>query len=625
MVLIKMSIIPIIYFFIISLGFGYSLTFFLKRPDNFIENFFMTIGFGLGVIPILGVILNILHIPIYWPIFLFLSLIIPSYSIYKKGITKLSFNKPSFKIKKSSLYIFIVLIMALIFFLIYLNGAFKYPYLEDDDPWLHASGCKYIKETHKISFSPEVLKSLYKHYLDPYPPGYDILMGILHQLNDNIIWTLKFFNVLLISLIGILFYFFTVTFFNSRKKALLSTFFLLIIPCFLSHFIWASTLAILLFFPAFYAIERIEKNWKWMIPAIIVIASMIMTQMSNPFIFGIMFLIYLIIKSISKKRFLWKIFLAGFLGAIITLSLFWIPMVMKFGLETTAGKNGINLNNLGSIIGVGRGIFYTWNDFIFARTVSKMNNPLGVGFVLFLLLIFSLLIFLFNWLKQPSKIFSPENNWKLIAFIWLLISFVGIHGNRLPFPMLMPHRWWAIFAIPVALICTEGFFALGRLSKRIKINSFFIYAVIIIGILVTSGYPKYVVETSYWPAGVGWASQEELQSYLQYVKQLPYNTKIFPLCSYESKVLAFDKFAEPWDPAYQKFKKNSFNISAEKLHSWLKQRSYEYIILDATCLKKFGENETNIKLQEIAASPYFQIAYPTTETQPKGAFIFRVV
>ena len=622
-----MGIMSIIYFFIVSFGFGYSLTFFLKKSDNLVENLFMTLGFGLGVFPILGVVLNILHIPIYWPVFLFLSLIVPSYLIYKRGITKLSFNKPSLKIKKSNLYISIVLIMSIIFFLIYLKGAFKYPYLEDDDPWLHASGCKYIKETHRISFSTETLKSLYKHYLEPYPPGYDILMGIIYQLNNNVIWTLKFFNVLLISLIGILFYFFALTFLNSRKKALLSMFFLLIIPCFVSHFIWASSLAILLFFPAFYALERIEKNWKWMIPAIVVIASMIMTQMSNPFIFGVMFLVYLIFKSISKKRFLWKIFLAGFLGVIIAFSLFWIPAIMKFGLETTAGRNSVNLYNLESIAAknAGGGAIYNLNDFIFARTVSKMDNPIGIGVVLFSLLIFSLFIFFFNWLKQPSKIFSKENVWKIITFLWLFISFVGIHGNRLPFPVVMAHRWWATFSIPVVLICTEGFFALGKLSKRIKINSFFIYAIVIIGILITSGCPKYIVETSYWPPGVGWASQDELQGYLSFVKPLPYNTKVFPICSEETKVLAFDKFAEPWNLNYQKFKKNFFNTSAEKLHSWLKQRSYEYIILDATCLKKFSQNETNAKLQELITSPYFQLSYPTQQTQPKGAFIFRVV
>ena len=37
-------------------------------------------------------------------------------------------------------------------------------------------------------------------YMNPYPPAYDILFGILHQTNDSVYWTLKFFNALIISL-----------------------------------------------------------------------------------------------------------------------------------------------------------------------------------------------------------------------------------------------------------------------------------------------------------------------------------------------------------------------------------------------------------------------------------------
>ena len=60
------------------------------------------------------------------------------------------------------------------------------------------------------------------------------------------------------------------------------------------------------------------------------------------------------------------------------------------------------------------------------------------------------------------------------------------------------------------------------------------------------------------------------------------------------------------------------------MHTFLKKWGYEYLVLDAHCFKKFGENETNTKLQEIATSPYFQIVYPSSENQPRGAFIFKV-
>jgi hypothetical protein len=186
--------------------------------------------------------------------------------------------------------------------------------------------------------------------------------------------------------------------------------------------------------------------------------------------------------------------------------------------------------------------------------------------------------------------------------------------------MLMPHRWWVIFAISVAIICVEGFFALGKLSERFKIHRFFVYTAIIIGVLITSGYLKYIVETSMWPPGVNWGSMEELQGYLSYVQPLPYNTKVFPVCSDEFKVLAFDKLAEPWDPTYHEFKLTAFNNSAQQTHSWLKSRGYEYLTLDSYCLRKYDINATNDKLAEIGNSTYFSFVNGN-----KGFFLFKVL
>jgi hypothetical protein len=619
-----MEIFTLLLFFVLALGFGYSVTFFVRWQRPFYERTMMTLGFGLGVVPVVGVLLNILHVQIYWPIFLALSLLVPAYSLYKNGSAifssiKAFASKP--RLMKSGIYFLIVLILAIVFFGVYHHGAFSYPYLEDDDPWLHAAGVKYIKEIRTISLPIDVAFSTGR-YLEPYPPGFDILMGILHQTNGDVIWTLKFFNVLLISLVGIFFYFFACDFLQSKKKALTAMFVLLVIPCFLSHFVWASTLAILLFFPALYAVQRIEEDWKWLFPAAVAMAGMIMTQMSNPFIFGILLLVFVIVRSISTKQILWKHLLAGVIAVIISFSLFWVPAVMKFGLEDTAGKNSITIGNLSSITtkASGGGLLYSWNDFIFAQKQNKMDNPIGVGMVISFILLFSLLVITYGWFRHHKKILSKENDWQIISVIWLLIAFAGIHGNRLPFPMLMPHRWWSIFAIPVAIICVEGFFALGKLSERFKIHRFFVYAAILIGVLITSGYPKYVVETSMWPPGVNWGSMEELQGYLSYVQPLPYNTKVFPICSDEFKVLAFDKLAEPWDPTYAQFKETVFGKSSEQLHSWLKLRQYEYVTMDSYCLRTHDINATNDELAKIGNATYFSFV-----NSNKGFFLFKVL
>ena len=328
------------------------------------------------------------------------------------------------------------------------------------------------------------------------------------------------------------------------------------------------------------------------------------------------------VKSISSRKVLWNVLLAGVLGAVIGFGIFWIPMLAKYGLELTAAANSVNIHNLETIntLGAGGSLIYTWSDFIFAKTVSKMDNPIGVGVFLFWLAFFSILVVLYFWGRKPRSIFSPDRSWKLISLIWVALAFIGVHGNRMPFPMLMPHRWWSILAIGIALISVEGFFVLGKLSRRFRIPSFFVYTILIIGIIITSGHPKYVVETSYWPPGVIWGSMDELNGYINYVKPLPYNTKVFTLCSNDLKILAFDKFTEPWDPSHYEFKKTAFDVSTERLNLWLNSRGYEYLVLDSYCLRDHDVNATNRKLAEIGNSTYFSLYNGN-----QGFFMFKVL
>jgi len=72
-----MSLITILLFFIYTWGLGYTATYYLKNSQNFIEANIIRIGIGLGIIPILGVLLNLLGIPLDWAVFLILSVIFP--------------------------------------------------------------------------------------------------------------------------------------------------------------------------------------------------------------------------------------------------------------------------------------------------------------------------------------------------------------------------------------------------------------------------------------------------------------------------------------------------------------------------------------------------------------------
>jgi len=194
----------------------------------------------------------------------------------------------------------------------------------------------------------------------------------------------------------------------------------------------------------------------------------------------------------------------------------------------------------------------------------------------------------------------------MITLLWLGFTFLGIHGGtRIPIA-LMSFRFWSVFAIPLSIISAEGLFFLMSISKKIRIDKIFILLIVIIGILATSSYQKYTVNTAMWPPGVLWSSMDELQGYIA-LKSLPYNTKIFPFCKEgDKKVVGFDKFYCLWCNDEIDFRKTAFNKTAQQTSSFLKNRNYEYAVIDGKCAQEFGVNETNAKLQELSLSGLFQ-------------------
>src|SRR3989344_247321 len=101
-----MDALTILLFFAYTYGIGFAISKIAKNSDNFLERNLMRIGIGLAALPLLGVILNLLHIPLDCRIFLILSLIIPVYFIFKNygGI------KLKIKLRRSDIYLLIVLI-----------------------------------------------------------------------------------------------------------------------------------------------------------------------------------------------------------------------------------------------------------------------------------------------------------------------------------------------------------------------------------------------------------------------------------------------------------------------------------------------------------------------------------
>ena len=516
-----MSLLTIFLFFMYAWGLGFSFTFFLKNSDNFLERQLMRIGIGLGAFVMLGITLAFLRLPLDWRIFLFFSIAIPIIISIISFIKNKKIEYPKISPTRETIYIAIVLILFLGTFFIYQKGAFSYPWHEDDDSWEHAKAAEYVSvektplETeYGLTFGSVGLM----HYLDPYPPAYPILMGILHQTSPSLNWTLKFFNSLIISLGIIFFYFFAKEFTGNKNKALIATFVLAVIPCYFSHFIWALSLSVMLFFPALYCLEKRKDDPKWAFASVIVIAAILVTQTTTALHFGFFVAIYVLVKLVAEKKFDLLLIAAGPLALILSAILWWGPMFFRYKNPSSL-LQGLGLLGIGDVVAREANRFYTWKDLIFAPDVNAINNPTGIGYFLFILAVFTLFaiayIFTIEFRKKQQNdtllviflgLFSfavlisfiveqlifalallilglfglyllfrnslaKENSWLVIVVFWLMYSFLSVHGSRLPLRTDF-HRSWLIMAIPVALIAGDGMMFLFKLSFFMKLGVF---------------------------------------------------------------------------------------------------------------------------------------------------------
>ena len=392
-----MEIISILYFFIVILGLGYTLKRILglKEFKDSAEEAIFLFGLGLSIFVLVSIPLGLTRL-LYWYLFLATALIIPVCDIFFKIKKKERFI---FRIAKKEIKIYIILgLIILTFFLVYLKGAFAYPYLEDDDPWEYAIAAKYVSIEHTY-VQPNLvplgiqLNHMPIEVLEPYPPFYGVLMGVLHQTNtESVQWVLKFFNVLLISL-GLPFaYIWLKKFTNSDKIAIAAVFLLAVMPCFMSHFIWSQTLSLVLWFPALYALEKIreEKSAKWILATAMIIASILITEVFSALLFGIFFLVYFVIElavktfkskpspSVLKKDSIRPFFLAGFLGFILASFLYWLPEIIFRGwgrVIVHLGFDGVdNVFVKGSTLDTSGNIIYGIKDFIIIPAIFKIES-----------------------------------------------------------------------------------------------------------------------------------------------------------------------------------------------------------------------------------------------------------
>lgn len=597
----------IIYFLIVTIGLGFLIDLIVKEwKAGILEKLVIRLGTGIAVFSFLGVILNLLHIPLDWKIFLAIAIVIFLAAIYFRKQEILSGFKFNFsKITKNQIYSVLVLIMFAITAYMYIHGSFAYPWLENGDPYGYALASKYIAEqkTYSTPFH-------FSHYSEPYTQGYQIFMGVLHQTNDSIYWNMKFFNALIISLSILFFFYFAKNFTKNRDIALISTFALFAIPCWVGHFIFSLNFNMALFPVFLYCLSSMRNNTKWKYIFSIIFASLLINHVNTAVTSALIFGIYYLNKVFVEETFNKELIQAGFFGIFLSL-IFFIPSYVRhseFFFNPTAQTGGLNIifKFLLKLISTPTYLIISIITLIIIFTLYFKKNAwfkyIKQGFqinkikhkIFFILLAILFLILLLpsqklvnikgtgtrdytfsdffiaqkgNLTNNPigvglvlmiffsvglllilvhyKKLFKKENFWISTTFIWSIISLIIIFGTYFSI-MYMPFRMWTFFAVFASLIIG---FAVVNLLKLIKNKpiKFIVLLLFIILVIPTSFSQKYWHNTATWPEHqVFVLESQQFYVWLRDNGRIPKDSAVYPLCHQPSTMYGYDMNPMTW-------------------------------------------------------------------------------
>ncbi len=662
-----MGLVTVIVFIVMMAGLGaLSLAPMRPRPISFML-LAMVFGFGISTFIILSLVLDLVGVPLDWRIFMLIALI----GLGVFGWRYRHHMPRSFVFSEKMIFHLGALLITLGMLFVYTTGAFSYPHMENDDSWGHATSVKYV-QTQKTFIEPDnAYLTAFSvgafQYIDPYPPSYDVLLGVLSQVEGRIEWVLKFFNSLLIALSYLFFYCFAAHFFSDSKKGFLATLILAAVPAYLSHFIWAIALSLPLYFVSFFALEKMRKDHGWFVPAMIAVGASLIITPTHSVYFAIFLALYLLGNLVTERVMHLKIWAACIAGGMLTLIFYWISMFIRY--KTFVGlARGIGFESLS---GTGDRA-YIFTDFIFARGQNMINAPIGFGLAVFLLAIIGVVLAL----REAPHLLKPTHRWMLIAIFWLVLTIYTVNSANMAIK-LSPFRTWVLLAIPVALLAAHGWsflmdvrgnkfwivlsisfvvllgynqyaqstndrlgyaalpqtsivialiavpliFGLGYMGSMALKNTglsmrraaliVFLVGIFLIG--VTSFMAKYELNTAKWyPGGTfyydGTFDQNDYAGYLS-LKDLPQDTRIFSLTyRHAATILGYDHFTCNYCQPDIVMRNMSGNVKLDALYPFLKDEKYQYVIVDHDYIVQNGQVNWQDKLKEMQASGKFVVA-----------------
>jgi hypothetical protein len=570
------------------------------------EALIMSFMFGVCVFPLIGIILSVFNLVYIYVVFIL------AIFIFICDRKDKSFSFASLKFSKFEK---IAIICSLCLFIVFSVGGFSSPLLEDGDPNGHAVAASYIAHYHTYVKPADMFVA---RYMEPYPIGYQLWMGLLSQDTMDIVSTLKTYNYIFIS-IGILaFFFFVKALTDSEWIAAIGSFILAILPSFSTRFVFAQAFATTQVIVILYLVARsLQRKDNLYIYAGILLGSLFLTHPTTSAIMGGFLVLWVLFDSIINKEINVKFIVFVIVVGCLIGGVWWLHEFDKYGVMNL--REQLNLNVLGkNIVGFSDPTmrYYSVIDFVVSPIQNSIDNMTGVGLFAFGLGLLGLVI-----------CFKEREQYQILLVIWLAFCIYGIYSNYFPVS-LVPSRFWSYMSIPFAAIAAIGMSKIIYHKNELGVIGF----VAIVGLFLTSAYPKIVVNTAEWESA-RFFTKGDIDMVSSVMTNITKGSKAMDACMYE-RVWSMNLWDDPLDKNAILFKNKEANVSkfgwdsegwlklksendsgifANNLtyvHDYLKSKGYEYLLINSRCIKNGVTNFSyENKINEYDSSPLFKVIF----------------
>lgn len=592
------------------------------------EHIFLRILFtflvGFSVLNIIPFLLGLLGIPIHIMAITITSVLLFTITIFilnKKGTLKQTLIQQkdftslfSIHAWKKSAYILGIIILILLSTNIYATGTFATNHFEDSDPWVYACLADYIATEHTYYVEDGIDCGAANVYLKPLPRRLTVLFGLYAQTNHNLQDTMKYmFNYFLfIGIIG--FILLSYLLFNRNiRKTFLASLFMISVPAFLGRFIFENSLGIFLLAAALIPIiQLIKGEHKWWLLGGITLGAQIIAHPPTS-IFSALFIgitgIFLLIEERKqllshrwKRTRLIKLIYLTLIAASIFLIYIIQPFMMYPGEGLQIEQQEIHFGHFSPDNVEPKYMdwikqynpAYSLKTIAITKKVGRMDQPEGIGIILFILLLLSIPLYTYQALKKKKTIE------KIILVNFVITTLLLIFGWKTNFA-LFTSRFWPVVIFFSAIVFAASFDYMLQHIKKAPIRMLIIL-LLLVGVYFTSFVQDASIQKSPWPQHQYHPGYDQAGYEFIYSNIAP-ETKIFPICKNGFFLLGLNKKYD-YTGTHDEYLSSIKNQTSQEIFTYLQTIDYKLFTIDTKCLEILGTNKTNDILTLMGSTQY---------------------